>query len=169
MRSLCHDLERVLPDAIRINRGKLSFPEIIGKVFDAEADRLIIVERWKGGPGRIQFYQISPEVTRLPPLLILGGVKMQIDFGRKRRLSKNIAVTVTDDPPKNILDLAKFLSQFLKVPLSAKKSSEEKFTTALHISPIPDGEARIQFNAPPRGTEVGPRLIVKKAVWETSR
>jgi rRNA maturation protein Rpf1 len=169
MRSLCHDLIRVLPDATRINRGKLSFPEIIGKVFDAEADRLIIVERWKGGPGRIQFYQISSEVTRLPPLLILGGVKMQSDFGRKRLLSKNIAVTVTDDPPKNILDLAKFLSQFLNVPFSAKKSSEDKFTTALHISPIPDGEARIQFNAPPKGTEVGPRLIVKKAVWETSR
>jgi rRNA maturation protein Rpf1 len=44
MRSLCHDLERVMPDAIRINRGKLSFSEIIGKVFDIEADRLIIVE-----------------------------------------------------------------------------------------------------------------------------
>jgi U3 small nucleolar ribonucleoprotein protein IMP4 len=169
MRSLCHDLERVIPNAIRINRGKLSFSELISKVFDVEADRLIIVERWKGGPGRIQFYQISSEVTRIPLLLILGGVKTQIDFGRRRRLSKNIAVTVTDDPPKNVLDLAKFLSQFLKVPLSIKKSSEEKVTTAIQISPIPQGGARIQFNAPPSGTEVGPRLIVKKAVWESSR
>jgi hypothetical protein len=115
------------------------------------------------------FYHIDSEVTRLPPLLILGGVKTQIDFGRRRRLSKNIYVTVTDDPPKNILNLAKFLSQFLKVPLSIKKISEEKVMTAIHVSPIPDGEARIQFNAPPTGTEVGPRLIVKKAVWETSR
>lgn len=169
MRSLCHDLERVIPNAIRINRGKLSFSELIGKVFDVEADRLIIVERWKGGPGRIQFFQISSEVTHLPPLLILGGVKTQIDFGRRRRLSKNIAVTVIDDPPKNIMDLAKFLSQFLKVPLSITKSSEEKVTTAIQISPIHDGGARIQFNAPPSGTEVGPRLIVKKAVWEISR
>ena len=169
MRSLCHDLQRVLPDTTRINRGKLSFPEIIGKVLDKQADRLIIVERWEGGPGKIQFYQISSEVTHLPPLLILASVKTQIDFGRKILLSKNIVVTVTDDSPKNILNLAKFLSQFLKVPLSAKKSSEEKFTTTLHISPIPDREARIQFNAPPKGTEVGPRLIVKKAVWNISR
>lgn len=169
MRSLCHDLERVIPNAIRINRGKLSFSELIGKAFDMEADRLLIIERWKGGPGRIQFFQISSEVTHLPPLLILGGVKTQIDFGRRRRLSKNIAVTVIDDPPKNIMDLAKFLSQFLKVPLSITKSSEEKVTTAIQISPIPDKGARIQFNAPPSGTEVGPRLIVKKAVWETSR
>jgi U3 small nucleolar ribonucleoprotein protein IMP4 len=169
MRSLCHDLERVIPNAIRINRGKLSFSELIGKVLDVEADRLIIVERWKGGPGRMQFYQVSSEVTRLPPLLILGGVKTQIDFGRRRRLSKNIAVTVIDDPPTNILDLAKFLSQFLKVPLSIMERSEEKVTTAIQISSIPDGGARIQVNAPPSGTEVGPRLIVKKAVWETSR
>ena len=169
MRSLCHDLQRVLPDAIRINRGKLSFPEIIGKVLDAQADRLIIVERWKGGPGKIQFYQISSEVTLLPPLLILASVKMQIDFGRKILLSNNIAVTVTDNPPKNIQDLAKFLSQFLKIPLSTKKSSKEKFKTTLHITPIPNAEARNQFNAPPKGSEVGPRLIVKKAVWKSSR
>jgi rRNA maturation protein Rpf1 len=168
MRSLCHDLEHVLPNATHINRGKLSLAGVFNRVFDVGAENLILVERWKGGPGRIHFYQITPEVTRLSLLLILGGVKTQIDFGRRRRLAKKMVVTVTEDPPKNILKLAQFLAHFLTAPLSTK-GIEETATTALHISPIPDGEASIQVHALPGGSEVGPRLIVKQAVWETPR
>ncbi len=168
MRSLCHDLERVLPNAAHMSRGKLGLIEVFDRALDEETAKLILVERWKGGPGRIHFYQITPEAPRRLLSLILGGVKTQIDFGRRRRLSSRLVVTVADDAPSNVVKLAQFVASFLMIPL-APSTPKESTTPTLRISPSPDHEARIQVHAPPSGREVGPRLSVTKAVWETAR
>jgi len=169
MRSLCHDLERVLPNTIRINRGKLSLSETVEKALEIEADRIIVVERWKGGPGRMRFYQTPSEVVAPFPLLILGGVKTQVDFGNRRRLSKNLALTVTENPSKEIVDLAQFLSTFLKVPFLEERKLEENFKAVLHLSTIYEGDVRIQFMSLPTMKEVGPRLIIRRMVWKKPR
>ena len=49
IRTLCNDLSRVFPNSLRINRGKLNFEGIIDKALVIKADRLIIIEKWKGG------------------------------------------------------------------------------------------------------------------------
>ena len=169
MRSLSHDLERVLPNTVYINRGKLSVSETIEKALEKDAERIIIVERWKGGPGRIRFYQTSSEVVTPLPLLILGGVKTQIDFGRRRRLSRNLVLTVTDNPSKETAALAQFLSTFLKVPFSKERPLGDQFKAVLRLSTIHEGETRIQFISLPTLKEVGPRLMIRRTVWEKSR
>ena len=169
MRSLCHDLERVLPNTVHINRGKLSVSEIIEKALEKEAERIIIVERWKGGPGRIRFHQTAYEATSPLPLLILGGVKTQIDFGGRRRLSRNLVLAVTDNPSKETAALAQFLSTFLKVPLLKEGALEGRFKAVLRLSTIHDGETQIQFFSLPTLKEVGPKLMVSRTVWEKAR
>ncbi len=151
-----------------MSRGKLGLIEVFDRVLDEETAKLILVERWKGGPGRIHFYQITPEASQRLLSLILGGVKTQIDFGRRRRLPSKLVVTVADDSPRDVLRLAQFLASFLMIPL-APSTPKEPATPVLRISPSPDHEARIQVHVPPSGREVGPRLIVTKAVWETAR
>ncbi len=151
-----------------MNRGKRGLAEVFNRVLEEETAKLILVERWKGGPGRMHFYQITPEAPRRLLLLILGGVKTQIDFGRRRRLPSKLVVTVPDDAPRNVMKLARFLSTFVMIPL-VPSTADVPGTPALHISLGPNSEARIQVHAPPNGREVGPRLIVSKAVWETGR
>lgn len=169
IRSLCHDLERVVPNAIHISRGKLSLSETIEKALEKEADRIIVVERWKGGPGRIRFYQTASDAATSFPLLILGGVKTQIDFGKRRRLSKNLVLTVTKNPSKEIEELAQFLSTFLKVPCLKERKLEGKFKAVIHLSTIHEEETRIQFISLPTLKEVGPRLSIRRMVWEKPR
>mgnify|MGYP000020469244 CR=1 FL=1 len=41
IRSFCSDLERSIPNSIKITRGKLSFENLIEKALKLEADRLI--------------------------------------------------------------------------------------------------------------------------------
>jgi rRNA maturation protein Rpf1 len=169
MRSLCHDLERVLPNTVHINRGKLSVSETIEKALEKEAERIIIVERWKGGPGRIRFYQTASEATTPLPLLILGGVKTQIDFGKRRRLSKNLVLAVTDNPSKETGALAQFLSTFLNVPFLKERTLEGQVQAVLRLSTIHAGGTRIQFMSLPTLKEVGPRLMIRRMVWEKLR
>ena len=151
-----------------MNRGKLGLIEVFDRVLGEETAKLLLVERWKGGPGRIHFYQITPEAPRRLLSLVLGGVKTQIDFGRRRRLPSKLSVTVAEDAPSNVLKLAQFLASFLMIPL-APSTTDEPATPTLRIGSSPDHEARIQVHAPPSGREVGPRLIVTQAVWETAR
>ncbi len=169
MRSLCHDLERVLPNTVHVNRGKLSVSETVDKALEMEAEKIIMVERWKGGPGRIRFYRTSSEAVIPLALLILGGVKTQIDFGGKRRLSRNLVLAVTENPSKETAALAQFLSTFLKVPVGEERTLRGQFNAVLRLSTIYDGETQMQFFSLPTLKEVGPRLMVRRTVWEKAR
>lgn len=43
IRKFCHDVERSIPDVIRINRGKLNLDGIAEKALELNADRVIII------------------------------------------------------------------------------------------------------------------------------
>ncbi len=166
MRSLSHDLEMVFPNAIQMNRGKLGLSEIVERALKMGVDRIIILERWKGGPGRIRFCQLaSGEVASVHPILILGGVKTQIDFGHRKNLSNNLALTIHEKSSKEIVDLALYLSNFLGIPSFEEGRLGERFKAAIHLGPTPTQEVKIWFTSPPMVEEVGPRLVIRKIVW----
>ena len=56
IRTLCRELAHVIPNAVRVNRGKLSLDGVAERALEFGADHVIIIDRWKGGPGEIQFF-----------------------------------------------------------------------------------------------------------------
>jgi rRNA maturation protein Rpf1 len=165
MRSVCSDLVRVLPGTLKFNRGKLSFSGIVKRADEAHADKFILIERWKGGPGRIRFCKIvSGKITSLFPILILGSIKTQIDFSHRKKLSKIIALMTVENASNEVSDLAHFLSDFLGIPF-VDKNDLKKYKAAIHLTHLQSGRVKIWFTSPPLLMETGPRLILKKMVW----
>ncbi len=129
---------------------------VFEKALESNADRIIIIERWKGGPGKIKLYTL-PFISESFNVLNLCGVKLQDEVGQRRTIRGGLAVTVGKNASPSAKHLADVLSEFLRAPLLEEPTAGVK--ASIHIS----GQAsrvKISFTAPPTVSEVGPTLIV---------
>jgi rRNA maturation protein Rpf1 len=165
MRTLCNDLARVLSNALRLNRGKLSLQGLKELALSRGGDRFIVVERRKGGPGLLRFYQYSPGgVWQVPLTVSLGGVTTQDDLGRRTRLHCE-AVTVANGPNGLLDGIAAALSRFLRVPVK-RATMAPSHCASLDVSPHSKYAAMLSFSGPSKGLGGGPTLIVKRAIFD---
>lgn len=167
IRRFSHDLNWLIAKSIYINRGKLNITGVIERARTISADKLILVERWKGEVGRLRFYYISSNTfTETPPLLIIRSVKTQSELGRKTRIEPNIRLVISS---KNLNDneekLLQFLSHFLLIPLHTEKTIKTEYSTALSLNSLPNGDLKLTVTSPPLYNEVGPRITIRKVVW----
>ncbi|MFQ6075740.1 MAG: Brix domain-containing protein [Candidatus Bathyarchaeia archaeon] len=167
VRSFFKDLERVIPGARRVNRGKLSMEGVAERVVELGGDRVILIERWKGGPGKVGLYRLrSGKLDQAYPVLYLAGVKTQDEYGQETRIRRGLVVTVSKQSSKRIKRIAQALADFLKIGVIEADSGGLEFQASLHISPAVGYEARLVFTTPPVAMEVGPAMVVRRTIWE---
>lgn len=161
VRTLCNDLNRTLPNSVRVNRGKMSLRRIALEASTQEADRVIIVERESGLPSKILFFTIEKEqLVLFNPVIFIKGVKTQDQIGRKSRYLSGVALTVTLEGGSDLLKLANALSWFLGIELVHNNVELQKFEASLHVS-----KTQIAVTAPPKLNEIGPVLYLKRVSW----
>ncbi|RLI44046.1 Brix domain containing protein, partial [Candidatus Bathyarchaeota archaeon] len=69
IRTFCRDLARSIPNVVRVNRGKLSLDGVAERAIEFDADRVVIINRWKGGPGKIELFEVGQEgLVLVPPI-----------------------------------------------------------------------------------------------------
>jgi len=171
VRSLCNDLARSIPGLTRVNRGKMSLLGVAERTVEMGAEKFIIVDRWKGGPGRIRFFKVTDEFFReVPPRLYISGVKMRREFGSPRSLVKESFSSLflegsrTDD-----LDIERFrtkISEFLEVPVAKLGGKSSNYRAYMRIAKGVDCWAYISFFILPDKVEVGPRIRISHVVWD---
>ena len=127
------------------------------------ADRIIVVERWKGGPGGIKLY-VRPFTSKTCVTLSLTGVKTQDEFGRRRNIREGLIVTVEKDASTTVRNLADLFSKFLRVPLLENVQKDTSFRASMHFSGFRVDEIKISFRVSTIVDEVGPALIVKRPI-----
>lgn len=159
IRTICSDLHRVIPETVKTNRGKLNRDGVSEKAFELGADRMIIVERWKGGPRDIKLYS-TPYMSEVPLTLYLSGSKTQDEFGRRITVSKNLIVTVERNALPHVEDLANLFAKFLCIPLFEEPLKCTDFKASAHFSSI-GSDVKIAFTMPPIIREIGPLFTVK--------
>jgi len=161
VRTLCNDLNRTLPNSVRVNRGKMSLKQIAMEASSQEVDRVIIVEREKGHPSKILFFTIEKEeLVHFNPVIYIKGVKTQDQIGQKSRYLSGIALTVSSEEELDLLKLASALSWLLRIKLIHNPRELQKFEASLHVS-----ESKIAVTSPPKMKEIGPVLFLKKVMW----
>ena len=173
IRTFCRDLARSIPSVVRVNRGKLNLDGIAEKALEFDADRVMIVDQWKGEPGKIGLFRAGPEgLTPVPPLIHVASVKLQRDFGAKFKLARSLIVTTPPEESHDVLKIADSLSSFLDVPRSSMDEAVSKHQVSMrvmHVSSDALHRTRITFMLLPETIEVGPRITVSSLVWETLR
>jgi len=170
MRTLCHDLARSIPNVVRINRGKLSLDGIAERALELNADRVIVVDRWKGGPGKIKLFQVEPAgLTPISPLMYVTGIRLQREFEAWTKAVRSLAVTTAPENPPEITKIAQDLSNFLNFPMLSIGEAASKYQASMHVSHNASGRSQITFMLLPQMVETGPRITISRAVWENQK
>jgi U3 small nucleolar ribonucleoprotein protein IMP4 len=170
IRTLCKDLANVIPQAVRVNRGKMSLDDVAEKAIELEADRVIVVDRWHGGPGRINFFQITPTGLRpVPPPMVIAGIRFRREFKEGTKRIKSSVITVDPVDSSELQRIADHLSQFLGLPVLSVDEASGKNVVSMHLSFGTSRRPQISFLQLQRIVEIGPRVTLSKLVWEVSK
>ncbi len=123
VRAFARELSYSIPNVLRFNRGKLGFNELIKKLRELNADRLILIYGWKGDIGKIEFVRLhGDELKLLFPIIFLAGVKLRRQHRLRRKFVAQV-VTFERGIDEVSLRLVKAISKFFKFSLRWRKLS----------------------------------------------
>ena len=167
IRTFCNDLARCIPNSIRINRGKLNREGIAEKALELDAERIVIINRWKGGPGKLELFHVSEGLVGVPPLIYVRGIKLQREFGfRKLGRFRSLAITASFSHGNDeIKKLADALSRFLNIPFILPNEKLAGYDLLMHISKNVSEQLSITFFESRLGREIGPRITLSHLIW----
>lgn len=170
IRTFCRDLSHTIPNILRINRGKLSLEGVAEKAVEFGAEKVMIINRWKGGPGKIEMYELSVEGLRpIPPLIYLTNVKLRREFPKivkKGRRIKSAAMEASPNPSMEVEKLEEALSKFLNIPLVSFEEAQRNYDALMQVKAEPSQGLTITVKILPEMVEIGPRMRVSHLIWD---
>jgi len=151
----------------------MSLAALAEKALELNVDHVIIISRWKGGPGKIEFFDVKEGLSLVPPLVYIKGVKLRREFEAKAKKVEACAVTLFRQKDSELRRFTDYLSKFLKLPIVSAEALKEinagKRKTVLCISRNFEGQIQFTFRLLPRLNEVGPRVRLSHLIWEVTR
>ncbi|MDH5712455.1 MAG: hypothetical protein OEY83_00755 [Candidatus Bathyarchaeota archaeon] len=171
IRTFCRDLTCSIPNVVRINRGKLSLEGIAERALEFNADRVIIVDRWMGGPGKIVLFQTGPEgLIPVSPLMYIAGIRLQREFeGTKTKPIQSLTITTPPEKTTQVAKIAEFLANFLNISMSSMNEAVSGYPAAMHISLNASRRIQITFMLLPEIVEAGPSVTLSHVLWENGK
>ncbi|MEM3041011.1 MAG: Brix domain-containing protein [Nitrososphaerota archaeon] len=166
MRTLCRDLANAIPGLIRVNRGKMSLFEVAERASQLGAEKIAIIDRWQGGPGRINLFKRDGDtLVRVTPSIDISQVLLQRDLGATRKRIHSVFIDGTDRGGQEIKALQETLSDFFRIPVIDPNKASAQFEAAIRISPNSRNRLRLSFYALPESIEIGPRITISHVEW----
>jgi U3 small nucleolar ribonucleoprotein protein IMP4 len=167
IRTFCRDLVSSIPDVVRVNRGKMSLDGIAEKAIELEADRVVVVDRWRGGPGKINLFRISSTgLTFVPPLMLISGIRLRREFKEVTRRTRSSAITMKPEDSTELERIAGRMSQHFSLPVLSVDEATRKHGASMHFSFDSSRHIQISFMRLQRMVEIGPRVTLSKLIWE---
>jgi len=166
IRSLCRDFSNAIPDVVRINRGKMSLNDVAERAIEFNAKKVVLVERWKSGFGKISLFAVTSNgLTYFPPIMFLSKVLLRREFNKSKRNYSSVITMAPEDSPK-LERLAGCLSQFFNFSNLSLDEAAETHRASLHLSQVSLGPIQVTFMFLQQMIEIGPRVTFSKLVWE---
>jgi rRNA maturation protein Rpf1 len=150
-----------------MTRGRLNFKGVIDEALLKGADRLLFVQRWKGGPGKIEFYNLKPSIQHSFPVIYLHSTRLQEEIDGNTSV-RNIVAKMNFEGDSELKLFSKALTNFFRVQLVDQEHSEEDSLGCLIFDRTTSGIV-VTFMSLPNGAEIGPRLVVKNLIWSLLR
>jgi len=167
MRTFCRDLANSIPDVARVNRGKMSLDEVAERAIELEAERVVVVDRLRGGLGKINLFQLSSTgLTAVPPLMLMSGIRLRREFKEVTRRSRSSAITLKPEDSPELERIAGRLSQYFSLPVLSLDKAVKRHNASMHFSFDSSQRLQVTFMRLQRMVEIGPRVTLSKLVWE---
>ncbi|RLE57762.1 MAG: hypothetical protein DRJ40_00660 [Thermoprotei archaeon] len=120
IRSFCKELAAALPNAIKVNRGKMNIEAVAIRAYELGLDHVIIVGARKGGnPGHMKFMKVEEDTYYFLPLaIVMGGVKLLREFpeGIKPHKVSSAMIVTEDHQPDFVHIFTEALAEVLDLP-----------------------------------------------------
>ncbi|UCC59071.1 MAG: hypothetical protein JSW14_04030 [Candidatus Bathyarchaeum sp.] len=147
----------------------MSLDGVAERAIELEADQVVIVDRWRGGPGKINLFTIgSSGLKPFSPLMLISGIRLRREFKEGTRRIRASAITMEPEDSPELGRIAGHLSQFFCLPVLSVDEAAGKHGASMHLSFDSSRRPRITFVLLSRMVEIGPRIIFSKLVWEGS-
>ncbi len=166
IRTFCRDLANSIPDVVRVNRGKMSLDGVAEKAIEVEADQIVVVDRWRGGPGKINLFQLSTGLKPVPPLMLLSRIHLRRELKEGTKRVRSSVVTVEPAASPELERIAGHLSKFFGLPVLSLDEAAESCRVSMHFSFCSSRHLQITFMLLQQMVEIGPRLTLSKLIWE---
>jgi rRNA maturation protein Rpf1 len=146
----------------------MSMDEVAEKALECDADRAFIVDRWQGGPGKIEFFHVGVEgLVPVPPILYVAGIRLQREFAPVRL--KPVDSVAVAQSVNNSLEISDSLSKFFNLPALPEKEALSDYQVAMHISQDLARRIQITFMLLPQKVEIGPRITMWRVECEPTK
>jgi len=166
IRAFCHDLAEVMPNVAYVNRGKMSNDEVAEKALEQDADRVVIVDRWQGGPGVLRLFKVGESgLVSTPPVIRVAGMKLQRDLGASRVKPASSIIAAKHNKSDDSGRLGNALSDFFGISMLETKDMITTGSTVLSISSNKPGKIVMTFMKEPNHREVGPHILISRVEW----
>lgn len=174
VRTLCKDLSYVFPNIVRVNRGKLSLEEVAEKAMEFNAEKLIIVDRWEKGFGKIEFFEVRRDgLRKVLPIVYLRNAKFRRDFEEqkhRREKIKSVLVATVSNGNFEIKKFEDFFASFFNVPaLSFEDAVNSNCDAIMQVLVDYLKRMAITFRLIPELVEVGSRIEIAHLAWKATQ
>ena len=174
IRSLIKDLFRVIPGAVRVNRGKMNIRDVAMRALREGFCRAMIVGRYKGNPGRIRFLKVTPSgFEYIPPVVFLSGITLRREMTDKRApQGRDMAIITFSDEEEEVLRFARSLAYAFNREMFVVDKlddiggiyEDQEYDVFLAVKADREGFA-LRFYYAPELEELGPRLRVGRVIY----
>ena len=145
----------------------MSLCEVVERASELGAEKIVIIDRWQGGPGRIRLIKTSGEVvTKITPSIYISGIILRRELGATRKRTHSVFIDGTDGGGQEIEALKETLSDFFCIPVMDPNGSSAQYKATMRISMDSSNRLMISFYTVPNGIEIGPRITVSHVAWE---
>jgi rRNA maturation protein Rpf1 len=147
----------------------MSLDGVAEKAIEVDADRVAVIDRWHGGPGKISFFQVSSNgLTPVPPLMLIKSIHLRRELNEGRKGARASAITLEPEDSSELKRVAAHLSTFFGLPVMPLDDASKSHRASMHC--LFDSSRRIQvtFMFLGRMVEIGPRVTLSKLVWDVA-
>ncbi|MEM1540508.1 MAG: hypothetical protein QXJ07_03915 [Candidatus Bathyarchaeia archaeon] len=146
----------------------MSLEGVAAKALELGAEKVVIVDRWKGGPGKIELYYVNEKLQPVSPLIYLRGVKLRREFQtmpRGRRI-KSVAIASSPEQSQEVDRLEKAFSEFFNIPIVSSEDEYRSYSAIMRTTTSSAGEIIATFRLLPENVEIGPRIKISHLIWD---
>jgi len=160
LNSLIKELVASIPNSRITRRGKSSKEDLARRLFQEGFTHALIAYRWHGGPGRLDFFNITPcGLEQVPPSALLKSVMLRREFGEQ--INQKITAVTCNKVSATTRRLGRVLSNVLELPFL---EAPHNLSYSMHLRD--NGKiTEIVVRSLTGMRDLGPRLAISKLIW----
>ena len=163
VRTFVRDLQSVIPDSIRFNRGGMSLAELASRIGQSGTSGAMVISTYKGNPGTIQVLD-SQGVAQYELIVESALLRRETHTKSRIRIKELSAIFVSEGVGENTIALVEYLASLIntQVMIGSDESVLRTPESEIAMMHFYEADRKIHWTTFHTHdlTEIGPRIRI---------